>query len=192
MKFSSVDFKKWLRQTVWVSGDCRLERKEYIPRFAEDLQRWMFNHGYKMNSRWSSLAVARWLYSIHLLECVYKNSKYNLSYPTMFHRNWQEDRDKFEVILMPRDYEAFWDAWRNNEDFDPMTAVGTRTRNELPDMLYWHLNLDTSKHGRAVARVVDEMEEDEEEEVIVGKKNEKDSYYQDVEDGFFGGRGYKV
>ena len=59
--------------------------------------------------------------------------------------------------------EDFFDSWREAEDFDMGTDIGLRTVCELPQLLWHYVDLDSSYHGRKMARIL-EPDSDEESE----------------------------
>lgn len=154
---SKSDFQDWLDQYVWVNGIQRLPRREYIPVFAEELTDMCKRKGYIMDSRWRKghKAVAKWMYALHVQVIARRNRYGFVGYPEITHRNWPEDKDMFDIVIDQNVVEEFLDNWREHEDFDLQTDIGTRTACELPTLLWHYVNLDMSYHGRKMARILE-------------------------------------
>jgi hypothetical protein len=157
---SHKDYIEWCEQKVWVTGLTKEERYKWIPDFTTDVTRWMSKRGYKMHDTWNAKAVAKWLYAIQVQEFARKNVNGPISYPDCRHRDWPEDRDIYECEVTLSDLETFMYRWRNVEDFDMSTRSGQRVLSELHTLLYTYLDLETSKHGIKIARILQEAEND--------------------------------
>jgi hypothetical protein len=183
---SHNDYKIWLKQKVWITPLNKCYRWEYIPMFAEDLTNWMKYLGYKMNGAWGngSKAVAKWLYAIQVLEIAKKDSISLLAYPEIKHRNLPEDRDRYEIVVTYDEIEKFLKKWSDIDDLDMKRNQGRRVREELSDFLYHYIDLESSKHGIAITRYLEDGEEDEEEYLQNGKPKNKDQYLLDAEEGW--------
>lgn len=159
------DFVRWLHQSVWVSGDQKALRKDWIPWFADSLTRWMEEKGYKMDGYWKKghMAVARWLYAIQVQVIANKEQYGPLRYPEVKHRAWPEDRDAFELEVSDPELEKFLGEWQLVEDLDIHTPSGQRVLCELRQLLWTYIELESCRQGKRVARVVDAMGESEED-----------------------------
>lgn len=183
-----MDFKLWLSQPVWVNDNTKAIRRYSIQHFQNDLEKWMRSNGYEMDSEWKNKnMLAKWLYAIHVQECVKGDSIGGIYYPGPNHRDWPEDRDTYEVYILQDDIDEFLYKWRTNEDFDPDTRVGERVRDEILRFLYIYLDLDSSKHGRAIARIMADTDDEDDDE-----KPDKDVYLVDAQEGWHGGGWQKV
>ncbi len=162
---SKQDFQDWLDHHVWVNGIQRCPRREYIPTFAEELTAWCKRKGYVMDGRWRKghMAVAKWLYALHVQVVARRNLHGAIGYPTIEHRDWPEDKDMFEMHIDQEAVEEFLDRWREHEDFDLETHVGRRTAAELPNLLWHYVELNMSVHGRKMAKILETDSESEED-----------------------------
>jgi hypothetical protein len=183
-----MDFQNWMNQWVWVSDSEKLRRREYIPYFKKELEAWMKERGYEMDGYWKNQnVVSRWLYAIHVVEIVKKDRIGGIEYAEPNHRNWPEDRDTYEVHVMQDDIDSFLDKWETNEDFDKETRVGQRVREDCLRFLYIFLDLDASKRGKEISRIMLDTDDEEEDE-----KGDKDMYLVDAQEGWHGGGWQKV
>ena len=182
-KATNRDFVSWLHQWVWVSGDEKARRKDWIPWFADSLTVWMEKKGYKMDGIWKKghMAVARWLYAIQVQEVANKQYFGSLRYPEVKHRAWPEDRDYFECEVSVPSIETFLEGWQLVEDLDVNTPSGLRVRAELQQLLWTYLALESCRQGNRVARIVDAM----------GETSDDNSSVEDANmDGLFGSRSW--
>lgn len=185
-----MDYKVWLDQYVWVCDNRKEMRRNYLGEFQEELTKWMKKKGYEMDKEWNNKRIiSKWLYAIHVVELVKKERVGGLEYPYPNHRNWPEDRDTYEVYVRSDDIEEFLLTWRTNEDFDPETRVGQRVREEILELIYIYLDLDSSKHGKKIARI---MANDSDDEYDEDKQGEKDVYLVEAQEGWHGGGWQKV
>lgn len=179
---STNDFQRWLNARIWMSGGEREIRKNYMPSFASSVRQWMEQRGYKMDSRWGPMTVAKWLYAIQVAVVARKESIFSpLSYPELLHRNWPEDQDNFDIEVSFEDREVYLDRWDSCEDFDRTTASGQKIRLEFEEFLWTYVDLENCRQGRKIASVVDGSDtEEDDDSVRVGI----DSYIQDNYDGY--------
>ena len=166
-KASANDFQDWLDQHVWVNGVERWARRVYIPVFAEELTAWCKRKGYVMDGRWRKghKAVAKWLYALHVQVVARRNRYGAVQYPEIEHRDWPEDKDMFEMNIDQEAVEEFLDKWREHEDFDLESHVGLRAAAELPTLLWHYVDLESSLHGKRMAKIL-ETDSDSEEDMI--------------------------
>lgn len=177
------DFVRWLNQWVWVSGDQKAVRKDWIPFFADQLTMWMEQKGYKMDGIWKKghMAVAKWLYAIQVQVIANKEQYGALMYPEVKHRAWPEDRDLFDCEVSGPELEKFLDHWQLVEDLDVNTPSGLRVRCELQQLLWTYLALESCRQGNRVARIVDAMGE---------TSDDNSSVEEQKTDGWFGSRSW--
>jgi hypothetical protein len=159
------DYKEWLHQKIWLTGNEQGFRKEYIPAFWKSLTQFMKKKGYVMDERWNKgpTVVARWLYAIHVHEIARHDTNKPLGYPTILHRDWPEDYDVFDFHIDIQAIEEFIDNWRNVEDMDVETSHGFRTQVELQKLLYTYVDIGNSVQGRRLSAklIQDESENSE-------------------------------
>jgi hypothetical protein len=175
------DFHDWLQHHIWTTSTEKEARKHYIPYLYDDITDWMFDKGYEMDYRWNNrgpLIVAKWLYAIHVNEKALKLNHEPLNYPEIIHRDWEEDKDRFDFIMDIKDIEAFFYEWRHVDDFDMETHVGRRVRGEFLTFLYTYIDLDSSKQGRYISK---KLEPDSESENETGQET-----FDDLMSGAFG------
>ncbi len=174
------DYNRWLQANVWVTGNEKASRNNYIPSFTQSLTNWMKKRGYRMSGMFTSKAVARWLYAIQVQEVARRNHWGPIYYPVPYHRDWEEDWDTFDMEVSQESCEEFLESWRNNEDLQFDMPSGDRVRVELQTLLYTYVDLESSKHGMKIARLLadsDDVENSDDE-------NEMDSYLRDAQEGF--------
>jgi hypothetical protein len=194
---SEEDFQTWLDIPIWVSGNDKGTRREYIPVFADALTDWMKLIGYKMDGRWGKghRVVAKWLYAIHVLEIARCNFSAPLAYPEIIHRNWEEDYDEFSLRINYHSVDSFLEKWVTIEDFDNETRWGARVYEELETLLWHHIDLDASRIGIRLAEKLMVSDSDSESGGSRrGGRSRKidDVYIQEAREGLHGGRGFKV
>jgi hypothetical protein len=183
-----MDYNLWLDQWVWVTDNEKMRRRDYIPVFKKEIEEWMKRRGYDMDMSWKSKnVVGRWLYCIHVVEIVKQQRVGGIEYAEPNHRNWPEDRDTYEVYVNQDDIEEFLWNWRTNEDMSIETRVGQRVRDEILRFLYIFLDLETSKRGRTIARIMADTDDEDDDE-----KGDKDMYLVDAQEGWHGGGWQKV
>ncbi len=182
-KSSPRDFKEWLHERVWINGCERCPRSMYIPAFADELTNWCKRKGYVMDGRWKKghLVVARWMYALHVQVVARRNRYGEVGYPEIRHRDWPEDKDVFDINIDQEAVEEFFDTWREAEDFDMKTDIGLRTVCELPTLLWHYVDLDSSYHGRKMARILETDSEEESEE-----EDFRNDYMSDLTNGLHG------
>ena len=191
------DFQLWLSQKVWVSATEKATRRSYIPEFAEDITSFMKVKGYQMDSRWrrGHMAVARWLYAIHVnIVRGSVSSSRGLSYPPIFHRDWVEDNDQFYHVIEFNDIQELLNRWHLNEDLDTESVVGQRTLYEFHQLLWTYIDLDSSNQGILVATRLEESDSESEGQMVQRgqAKRRADTYIQDATEGYHGGGWAKV
>ncbi len=174
------DYNRWLQAKVWVTGNEKACRKEYIPSFTQSLTNWIKKRGYKMNGMFTAKAVAKWLYAIQIQEVARRNHWGPIYYPGPYHRDWEEDWDTFDMEVSQESCEEFLEHWRNNEDLQFDLPSGDRVRVELQKLLYTYIHLESSKHGMKIARLLAEASDNDDSE----GENEIDSYLRDTQEGF--------
>jgi hypothetical protein len=189
---SKNDFACWLNQYVWVDGDEKAMRRDYIVDVAEDLTEWMAKKGYVMDHRWKRghMAVARWLYALSVREIAQKAHNAPVTYPEVLHRSWEEDFHHYYSIINSAAIEEFFSRWEFVEDFDKDMPLGLRIRQEFQQFLYVYLNLDSSKQGKIVERRLEQDVDSDSDGGGGGREhrgNKKDSYLQDIDEGFHSG-----
>ena len=194
---SATDFQLWLDQLIWVSDDTKVLRREYIPIFAEHLTAYMKTLGYTMCPEWGKghKVVARWMYIIMRDERAALNYDKMVIYPEPFHRNWPEDLDEFQHLFTHEATEKMLEAWKCCEDFDLATRVGQRYMNEIQQLLYPYLDMDASKTGIRIAITLEESESDAESWKSGRARTQRrgrDVYLEEAQEGYHGGKGFKV
>lgn len=152
-RYSQRDYVDWLHQKIWLTGNTKGYRKEYIPSFYNSLTDFMKKKGYMMDGRWGRgpAIVARWLYAIHVHEVARKESGQALGYPEIHHRDWPEDRDVFDFEIDLETLGEFMESWKNVEDMDLETCQGFRVQVELSTFLYTYADIENSRQGRRLA-----------------------------------------
>lgn len=183
----SNDFQIWLNQKVWVSGTEKAKRRTYIPAFAAYITDFMKKRGYTMDRRWrkGEMVIARWLYTIHV---TYHFPHKKITYPAIVHRDWIEDYDEFYHVIDFNEVSECLTPWKLNEDLDTSTGVGSATVNELQQLLWTYIDLQSSKQGIRIADYLDESDSDSES----GGYRHVDRYIQDASEGYHGGGWAKV
>lgn len=192
---SEQDFQLWLDQYVWINDNTKVLRREYIPIFAEYLMNVMKGLGYVMSPKWGKghRVVARWMYIIMRNERMNVQELQNI-YPEPFHRNWPEDLDEFQHLFTHEETTKVFEQWKLYEDFDQDTRTGQRYLHELQYLLYPYLDMDASKTGIRVANALDESDSDTDSwKSGNGKRmKSKDIYLEEAQEGYHGGKGFKV
>ena len=189
-KPSSIDFAKWIRESVWINGNTKASRFEQIQLVTEDLAEWIQHYGYVMNNEFTAKAVAHWLYAVAV---VGKASGYlnhqRVRYPEPEHRDWQEDYDYFLYTVTQSELDKFLVKWRFAEGFEPDTRMGQRLALELSDLLYTYLDLERSPSGKKIAEFVDSTSSDSDHEPVKrnSKTKDRDVYLQEMNEGGHGG-----
>ena len=173
------DYNRWLDAKVWVTGNEKARRKEYIHPFTDSLKRWMKLRGYVMSGNFTPLVVAKWLYLIQVQEVVRKNRWGHINYPDPSHRDSEEDWDIFDMEVSQDKCEEFLNDWESNEDLQSDLPSGARVKVELQKFLYTYIDLTSSKHGIRVANQLAESDTEDSEDDI-----EIDSYLRDAQEGF--------
>jgi hypothetical protein len=168
----SRNFQLWLAQKFPVSYSDTLERGEYLPVFADALTRLVTSRGYVMDSRWNSLAVARWIYKIHCDNAV--------RYPTILHRNMYEDKDEYNDTISDELLREFLEVWKHIPDFNSDTRLGRVVHDELQRFLWAYINLDESPRGEAVAHWIEGSDTESDN----GSGGKVDVYIQDADAGW--------
>jgi len=186
----SNDFRIWLNQTIWVSNTEKAKRHTYIPAFAEHITEYMKKYGYTMDRRWrkGEMAIARWLYSIHVIHHQRFVSDKKLTYPVIVHRNWIEDYDQFYHIIGFNEIQECMKVWRFNEDLDIDTSLGNATLMEFQQFIWCYIDLERSKQGMIILDYLDDTDSDSDS---VSYKR-PDKYIQDASEGYHGGGWAKV
>jgi len=179
MILNKDDFNLWLDQEVWVTGNSKTLRREYIPHFAEEVRGFMKGCGYTMDHRWQKgeLILAKWMYRIHFQERV---KGFDIHYRA-FHRNWVEDHDEFLHIMSADRVSSFMERWRLYEDFDPESHIGQRIIHEITSLLYIYIDMEASSVGRRIAEFLEEGSESESDD-----KGRVDIYISDSRQGYHG------
>ncbi len=191
----SIDFEKWIRESVWLNGNTKMSRRECLDIFAEDCRKWIQHYGYKLSHSWGLKAVANWMYSMSV---VYKACSFptplRVRYPTPDHRDWQEDFEYFHATVDTIEIGKFLDRWKYADDFHPDTRLGQHIQTELAHILYTYLNLEDSENGRKIAAFVETSSSESEGEHYKRKstRDQTDAYLQDTKEGFHGGGWSKV
>ena len=174
------DYKRWLNARVWVTGNQKACRKDYIPSFTQSLKVWMKKRGYTMSGSFTPLSVAKWLYAIQIQEVARKNYMGPVYYPEPYHRDWEEDWDTFDMEVSQESCEEFLESYRNFEDFQFNMPSGERVKVEIQTLLYTYVDLESSKHGMRIARLLSESDGEESD-----GENEMDSYIRDIQEGYY-------
>ena len=184
-----MDYKLWLDQEIWITDSRRGKRREYMGKFQYELGRWMERLGYIMDSIWKTKnVVGKWLYCIHYAEIVKQDQLGGIYYEAPNHRDWPEDRDTYEVYVTNDDIEEFLERWRTNEDFDADTRVGLRVRGEILRFIYMFIDMDSSKHGKKIARIMNDTDDEYDDD----DRGDKDVYLVEAQEGWHGGGWQKV
>jgi hypothetical protein len=192
-KVSEQDFQVWLDEMVWVCDNEKGTRREYIPHLADAITDWMRSIGYTMDSRWGKghRIVAKWLYTIQVLEIARRDYGAPLAYPEIIHRDWAEDYDMFTLNIEYDTIEQFLGTWNTVEDLDPEMRWGQRAHDELQTLLWHYIDLDASKVGIKLAEKLITSDSDSDSGGGRARKSD-DVYLQEAREGMHGGRGYKV
>ena len=185
---SKADFLAWFNQEIYYNGLVIEKRNCYFPRFAEELAIIMKRFGYTMDSRWSSLTLAKWVYRLHLQEIARKKFDAPVWLGDILHRDWNEDFNRYEEVIGDQDFTSYFEMWRNNEDFDMQSRVGIRMFRELPAFLYVYIDMENSKQGQFVEELFDSDSDCVEDSQLV----KQDAYLRDAASGYHGGNGFKV
>lgn len=183
-----------------MSATEKATRRSYIPEFAEDITSFMKAKGYQMDSRWrrGHMAVARWLYAIHVdaasASASSASSCKGIFYPPILHRDWIEDNDQFYHSIELHNIQELLYRWRLNEDLDTESVVGQRTLYEFHQILWTYIDLESSKQGILVATRLEDSDSESEGQVIQRgqAKRRTDTYIQDAAEGYHGGGWAKV
>lgn len=196
---SATDFQLWLNQHVWLSDDTKVLRREYIPVFAEYLTAVMKRLGFTMCPEWGKghKVVARWMYIIMRDERAALKYDRQVIYPEPFHRDWPEDLDEFQMLFTHEEASKIFEQWKLCEDFDLETRVGQRYLHELQHLLYPYIDMDISQAGIRVAIALEESESDADSwksgrRGRGGRMRSKDVYLEEAQEGYHGGKGFKV
>ena len=178
----------WMSEEVWLSGGIKCLRKEFLVDFADSIRVWMKTLGYTMEPRLYK-ELSMWLYRIYVQEIARKRHGRPVYIPEPFHRDTQDDRDQYEMVVSHDTVSEFMDEWSSVQDMDVDSFVGKRVWYEIHEFLYSVINLDASKQGRFIASIWDnESTSDSEHEY----DRKKDVYIEDANKGFHGGWGMKV
>jgi hypothetical protein len=181
-KASKRDFYRWLHSTSLI-GAQRVARKDWITGFHQAITGWMYKLGYRMTESWkqSPLALARWLYCVQVVEIGRRDYMGVINYEEPNHRDTQEDRDRYEFIVDHMAVEDFIDKFKQNEELDVYGKAGSRTQIELAEFLYRHIDIENSKQGHYVSRLLEPSSDSEEDDT--GLRN-TDSYLADSAEGW--------
>lgn len=184
---SKKDFEDWLNTPVWISGNQKAIRREYIPAFAESLTFWAYKKGYKMSGRWKKghLVCAKWLYAICVRE-VGKNKRWDpLYYREPCHRAYPEDRDQFDMTITSDAIADFLYSWRNNEDLSSESRIGQRVAIELEELLWTYVYINDSRQGFIVNNLLENQAENDSDSEYDHKGNKYvDQYLVDASEGW--------
>jgi len=191
-KATMKDFRIWLSQPIWISGNTKAFRGNVLKEFADDITGWMLHNGYTMDGRWNCGAsgykeLTLWIYRIYVQEEARNEHRADVYIPDIIHRDTEEDSDQFRHVIDYDRVESFLGFWSGIEDVDPDTRVGTRIHTELQDFLYRFIDLDSSKQGKLIARSWDDSDGDSDNGWRKG-----DAYINDANEGYHGGKGSKV
>ena len=186
------DFKLWVSQPVWVNGDERARRADYIPSFAAAVTGFMKNHGYMMGVHWrgGTEVIARWMYTIQRDEIARGDYNSFVQYPEPYHRDWQEDLEEFQHVMDYDTLSRFMDTWKLYEDFDQDRRVGQRMLHEIQYLLYPFIDMENSYNGRRVAEALDDTDSDADSwksgrrGAAKGGAKKVDAYIADMNEGF--------
>jgi hypothetical protein len=176
---SKYDYVRWLTAKVWVTGNEKACRKDWIPSFTESVKVWMKSRGYTMNGQFTPKAVAKWLYAIQVQEVARKKYLGPIYYPEITHRDWEEDWDTFDMEVSQENCEIFLEGWRNNSDLESDTPSGERVRVELQTLLYTYVDLESSKHGKRIAALLADSDSEDSD-----YENETDIYLREAMEGY--------
>jgi len=168
----SRNFQLWLSQQFSVSYSDTLERRAYLPVFADALTGLLKGRGYIMDYRWGSLAVARWIYKIHCDNA--------LRSPVILHRNMGEDKDEYHDTITDELLREFLEGWKHIPDFNSDTRLGRTLYNELQRFLWTYIDIDESPRGDAVAHWMEGSDTESDN----GSGGKVDVYIQDVDAGW--------
>jgi hypothetical protein len=172
---SSVrNFQNWLNQQFPLSYEVTCDRRSYLPRFAEDLESLLRSHGYIMDYRWKTgaLAVARWIYKI---QC-----DTTTRYPKILHRNLSEDKEQYLHVVTDEILRDFLDLWKHVPDFDQDTKYGRILYDEMQDFLWAYIDVEESPQGIKTMEWLEDSDADS-DDCGDGKV---DSYLQDIDAGW--------
>ncbi len=198
-KPSSTDFDKWIQEKVWINGNTKMSRREWLEILVEDTEQWIQNHGYKMNYMWNLKAVATWLYAVQVIAKAssFPNSL-RVRYPDPEHRDWEEDYDYFHMFVTYSEISQFLSFWKYSDDLDPTTRWGQRAIHEFGQLLYTFLDLDISENGKKIAKFMESSSSDSDSEIKpkkhgrIEKPETTDTYLQEMKEGSHGGSWSKV
>lgn len=183
-------FERWLKQPVWVA-DHKEKRGMVLRDFHNSLTHFMKKNGYVMDSRWHNTKtnpLTNWMYRIWLEEHFRFNRNKEVYVPPPMHRDTEEDYDYFNCKINLDMIGEFMKEWSLAEDFDSeLSRLAYRMEYELHEFLYSFIDLERSKHGRAIARIWDDSGSDSDDNTKY-----RDVYLRDASDGYHGGRGSKV
>jgi hypothetical protein len=175
------NFKLWQVQPVtFSSGDC-ISRMDYIPQFTADIRKFVDSFGYKFTSTWTTLTVARWLYTIHIRDATYDMSSF--PYEPIQHRNTIEDEAHFNGLFCEKDIDKFFEAWKECSDLNPDTCPGITVRSELMRFIWNYIDLDISYQGQYIYSIL--YPESESDTESCGKQD-GDYYVKDSTEGYHG------
>lgn len=165
MRPSKKDFYGWLN-TLSLIGGQKVYRKEWISSFHTSITRWMSSLGYKMNESWkqSPVALAKWLYCIQVIEVGRRDYMGSIYYEEPNHRDTLEDRDRYEFIVDYMAVEEFLENYDKNEELCQRGKAGMRVYTELADFLYRYIDLENSKQGHYISRILEANMSDSEED----------------------------
>jgi hypothetical protein len=166
------NFQLWLSQQFPVSYSDTLERRAYLPVFADALTELLKGRGYVMDSRWNSLAVARWIYKIHCDNLIRS--------PVVIHRNMTEDKDEYADTISDELLREFLERWKHIPDFNSDTRLGRTLYDELQNFLWSYIDLDESPKGDEVAYWMEGSDTESDN----GSGWKVDAYIQDVDAGW--------
>lgn len=166
------NFQLWLNQLFPVSYSDILDRRGYLPVFTDALTSLLKGHGYRMDYRWNSLAVARWIYKIHCDNAVRS--------PTVIHRNMPEDNYEYLDTITDELLRDFLESWKHIPDFNSDTRLGRTVHDELQRFLWAYISLDESPRGEAVAHWMEGSDTESDN----GSGGKVDVYIQDVDAGW--------
>jgi hypothetical protein len=183
-------YTKWLNQMVYISGDNKVHRYEYIDSFAKYITKWIKKHGYKMGDTWGDgvKVTVRWMYAIFEQEVLNKNKYGPLLYPEPFHRNLPEDLDSFEMVIDCEAINEFMENWKSIDELSESHPFGIRVRMEMQEFLYTYVNVESSKYGIKITHYYEdlqkELEQQEEEYMYQKQKGGLDTYVLESQNGW--------
>ena len=182
-KPSKRDFYLWLNSSSLIGGQ-KIYRKDWISWFHGAITRWMSSLGYKMNESWKQtpILLARWLYCIQVIEIARQDYMGKMYYDDPNHRDTFEDRERYDFIVNYMEIEKFLDNFETNEELCERGKSGMRVRVEFADFLYIHLDIENSKQGHYVNRIIDANLSDNEDDEMGGRNI--DSYVVDSAEGW--------